>query len=207
MAELVDALGSGPSSGNCVWVQIPFWATEMTGLLASLFCYMEAGAAGRKSVNCPMSIMLRTVLESKLHLISCVSHPICMRLLALEPRLHTVRLFSCFPLHNLCLREIWLPCFSVFSHFPGQEHRYDCRDFRKRRAFQGKEVLIPAPEFMGITVFTAIVLKHKKEGCRYYEPTPIDWSKSTMGVSFCLKSQRNRKRNSTIFTKKATDQK
>lgn len=106
MAELVDALGSGPSSGNCVWVQIPFWATEMTGLLASLFCYMEAGAAGRKSVNCPMSIMLRTALESKLPLISCVSHPICMRLLSLEPRLHTVRLFSCFPLHKLCLREI-----------------------------------------------------------------------------------------------------
>ena len=26
MAELVDALGSGPSSGNGVWVRVPFWA-------------------------------------------------------------------------------------------------------------------------------------------------------------------------------------
>ena len=28
MAELVDALGSGPSSSNGVWVRVPFWATD-----------------------------------------------------------------------------------------------------------------------------------------------------------------------------------
>ena len=46
MAELVDALGSGPSSGNCVWVQIPFWATEMTGLHRPVFFVAQAHFCG-----------------------------------------------------------------------------------------------------------------------------------------------------------------
>ena len=66
MAELVDALGSGPSSRKGVWVRVPFWAKmEMTFLVVSIFVFdrrdskrgarqmhclaTKAGAVGRES--------------------------------------------------------------------------------------------------------------------------------------------------------------
>ena len=43
MAELVDALGSGPSSGNTVEVQILFWApntlSSSRSIIGGLFCF------------------------------------------------------------------------------------------------------------------------------------------------------------------------
>lgn len=49
-----------------------------------------------------------------------------------------------------------------------------------------------------------LILEKKTEKKPSCEPTPIDWSKSTMGVSFCLKLQKNRKRSFMNSTRKAT---
>ena len=44
MAELVDALGSGPSSRKGVWVRVPFWAqTENRSEMVGFFCVNMQG--------------------------------------------------------------------------------------------------------------------------------------------------------------------
>jgi hypothetical protein len=48
MAELVDALGSGPSGGNTVEVRVLFWAPNTKGRESGLFCFPIVARAARK---------------------------------------------------------------------------------------------------------------------------------------------------------------
>jgi hypothetical protein len=41
MAELVDALGSGPSGGNTVEVRVLFWAPNLKGPLMRTFLFYD----------------------------------------------------------------------------------------------------------------------------------------------------------------------
>ena len=43
MAELVDALGSGPSGGNTVEVRVLFWAPGLKGWTAGRFAFGDKG--------------------------------------------------------------------------------------------------------------------------------------------------------------------
>jgi hypothetical protein len=54
MAELVDALGSGPSGGNTVEVRVLFWAPNSEGPHTRTFFF----SARRKQRACPLFVSL-----------------------------------------------------------------------------------------------------------------------------------------------------
>ena len=81
MAELVDALGSGPSGGNTVEVRVLFWAPESPCSCGSSQIWCTFGVLQKATY--PHFTVTFTIVSRELYSADLSLHPVCFSIASL----------------------------------------------------------------------------------------------------------------------------